>query len=79
MCNTPTVLNIFPAMKTWSGKEELLQQERQPLVINNQTVGFIKSVQNLVFAGLDDAGHMVPRDLPEVSLLLMEKFFKGTL
>ena len=78
-CNTPATLNIFPAMKKWSGRKEFLQQEHQPLVLNNKPVGFIKSARNLIFAGINDAGHMVPKDQPETSLALLEKFLNGTL
>jgi carboxypeptidase C (cathepsin A) len=66
-------------MKTWSGKEEFLQLRQRPLVMKNITIGFIKSVGNLRFVGIDDAGHMVPRDQPEWTLLLLERFLNGNL
>ncbi len=47
--------------------------------MKNITIGFIKSVGNLRFVGIDDAGHMVPRDQPEWTLLLLERFLNGNL
>jgi carboxypeptidase C (cathepsin A) len=79
ICNTPAVLNIFTAMKTWGGKEEFLRQKKRPLLIKNEKIGFIKSVKNLTFVGVDGAGHVVPKNQPEKSLLLLESFLNDTL
>ena len=79
MCNTPGNLNVFSSMTAWSGRNQFVGQEAKPFTVNNKTVGFIKSAQNLIFIGLDNAGHFVPKDLPEASLIMLEKFTRGTL
>ncbi len=79
LCNTPGNLDVFSSMSNWSGRNQFVEQEAKLFIVNNKTVGFIKSVQNLIFLGLDNAGHFVPKDLPEVSLIMLEKFTNGTL
>ena len=66
-------------MTDWSGRNQFVEQEAKPFIVNNKTVGFIKSVHNLVFIGLDNAGHFAPKDLPEASQIMLEKFTNGTL
>ena len=66
-------------MKDWSGRKQFLQKKEMPLIVNNENVGFWKFFQYLWFIGLDKAGHMVPRDLPETSMIILEKFMNGTL
>ena len=70
---------MLTSMKTWSGRSEFLNKTEMPLIFKNKTVGFVKSFQNLWFVGLDKAGHMVPKDVPETALFLIEKFANGTL
>lgn len=66
-------------MSDWSGRNQFVTQVAEPFQVNNKSVGFIKSVQNLIFIGLDNAGHLVPKELPEASLIMLEKFTNGTL
>jgi carboxypeptidase C (cathepsin A) len=66
-------------MKDWSGRKQFLSKREMPLIVNNENVGFMMFFQNLWFIGLDKAGHMVPRDLPETSMIILEKFMNGTL
>jgi serine carboxypeptidase-like clade 4 len=66
-------------MTNWSGRNKFVKQEARPLLVYNKSVGFIKSAQNLIFVGLDNAGHFVAKDLPEASLIMLERFTNGTL
>lgn len=43
----------------------------------NKISGYIKEFQNLLFLKVMDSGHMVPMDLPEVSLDMMRTFVYG--
>jgi carboxypeptidase C (cathepsin A) len=79
ICNTPAVMKMFNSMNYWQGRTDFLQKKEIPLILKGVKAGFMKSHQNLWFVGLDKAGHMVPKDLPETSLLLIEKFINGTL
>ena len=64
-------------MKNWSHRDQFQRQERQPLIIKNETIGFFKSAGNLQFVGIDNAGHFVPIDQPEIALSLIDKFLNG--
>ena len=33
---------------------------------------------HLELVGIDDAGHMAPKDHPEITLFLVEKFLRGS-
>ena len=66
-------------MKNWSGRKEFLLKKETPLIVENVNVGFMKFFQNLWFVGFDKAGHMVPRDLPETSIIVIDKFLSGSL
>lgn len=44
---------------------------------DNKISGYIKEFQNLLFLKVMDSGHMVPMDLPEVSLDMMRTFVYG--
>jgi carboxypeptidase C (cathepsin A) len=66
-------------MTNWSGRNQFVEQEAKSFIVNNKSVGFIKSAQNLIFVGLDNAGHFAPKDVPKVSLTLLEKFTSGIL
>ena len=74
VCNTLGNLRAVAAMKNWSHRDQFQQQDTQPLIIKNTTVGFFKSAGNLQFVGIDNAGHFVPEDHPEISLLLFDEF-----
>ena len=68
----------FDAMKTWSKRIDFIQQEPKPLMFKNASAGFTKSAGNLWLVGIDDAGHMAPKDHPEITLFLVEKFLRGS-
>ena len=71
VCNTPAALSMFPPTKTWS--------KRKAFRVNGQDSGFIQTDGNLTFVGLDNAGHLVPKDQPEEALLLLKLFINGTI
>ena len=74
ICNTLGILRAVAAMKNWSQRDQFQRQEPQPLIIKNETIGFFKSAGNLQFVGIDNAGHFVPIDQPEIALSLIDKF-----
>ena len=47
-------------------------------MFKNASAGFTKSAGNLWLVGIDDAGHMAPKDHPEITLFLVEKFLRGS-
>lgn len=70
---------MFAQMTTWSGLDEYKVTEKQPVKKNGDTVGYLKSVQNLRLFTMRNAGHMVPRNQPEYSLDMLNDFLDGSM
>jgi carboxypeptidase C (cathepsin A) len=61
----------------WSYREEFLNKQRVPWIIEGKVAGHVRSVKNLTQILVNDAGHLVPLDQPENALTLLENFLKG--
>jgi len=58
---------------SWSKSDEFKKAEYQKWSLNGTNVGEFKSVDNLSFLRVYDAGHMVPMDQPEVALKMLNQ------
>ena len=59
----------------WSGlKDFKLQQYKDYKLENGTVVGSVKKSNKFVFLKVDNAGHYVPRDQPEVASKLLDDF-----
>ena len=70
---------IFLQKMEWSGQEDWILAPRSAWVAPSQhdrskVSGYIKEYNNLSFLKILDAGHMVPMDLPDVSLDMVQAF-----
>ena len=70
---------MFDAMTTWSAIGEYRNTESTVYRMDFRPVGYLTSVQNLRQLVVRNAGHMVPKDQPEVALKMFTEFLAGTL
>lgn len=59
----------------WAKKDDFKNKDYEDYVVDGKKAGEYKSVDNLTFLRVFDAGHMVPMDQPEVSLNMLNKLF----
>lgn len=62
----------------WPYKEQWHETDMDKIIIDNKYEGDIKSLFNLTFALVDDAGHKVVEDRPDVALSLILSLTYGT-
>ena len=82
ICNHPGILAMLDKMNSWSGASSYYEAENQPWsskFSNGETVGYLKSVDNLRLFTMRNAGHMVPRSQPAFGQDMFENFIAGTL
>ena len=83
ICNHPGILAMFDQMNSWSGAgTRYYEAENAPWsskFSNGETVGYLKSVDNLRMFTMRNAGHMVPRSQPAYGQDMFENFIAGTL
>lgn len=58
----------------WDGKDEFNKQAYQKWNVNGVPAGEFKSVKNLSFLKVYEAGHMVPMDQPANALEMLNNF-----
>ncbi|KAL7580720.1 hypothetical protein ACA910_001005 [Epithemia clementina (nom. ined.)] len=61
----------------WFGRDAWIVAERYAWILNpgdKQPAGFIKQYENLLFLKVLNAGHMVPMDIPDISLEMIKTF-----
>jgi len=63
----------------WAHKPEFNNAEAAPWTVAGKAAGTIQSAANFSFLRVYDAGHMVPRDQPAVSLAMVNAFMAGSL
>ena len=78
VCHHSGTLELFNAMSTWSGIGAYHNAQQDVYKMNGETVGYLKSVQNLRLFTIRNAGHMAPRNQPEVAYEMFSKFLDGT-
>jgi len=63
----------------WSGQQQFTTMRYTDWVMggNSTAVGHYKRLRNFTFLKIENAGHMVPLDQPQVALAMLTKFFKG--
>ena len=79
VCHHTGTLEMFNAMTDWSAIDEFHNTESTIYNVNGETAGYLTSVQNLRLLVLRNAGHMVPRSVPEVADDFFNKFIQGNL
>jgi len=47
--------------------------------VNNKTAGYVKAAGNLELRTVNNAGHLVPMDQGEASLVMLRSFIKGAM
>ncbi len=62
----------------WSKSTDFQAAKRAIWVVNEKTAGYIRSGGGLSYVIVRGAGHMAPKDLPEVTLDLISRFINGT-
>lgn len=65
------------AYLAWSGQVEWLSVQPGVWVVEKQPAGYIKTMKNLQYLLVLDSGHMVPMDLPKISLQMISNFING--
>jgi len=63
----------------WEGQERLNGKNLQVWFFKRQLVGSIKSQGLLIFLAVDNAGHLVPMDQPEIALHMIRSCEEGIL
>lgn len=66
-------------MLEWNGKDEFNKAGQQDWIVNHKSVGTIQHYQDLTFISIQDAGHMVPHDQPEIAQHLVNTFIQNRL
>ena len=82
ICNHPGILAMFDQMTNWSGADSYYETANKPWssrFSNGETVGYLKSVDNLRLFTMRNAGHTVPRAQPANGQDMFEKFISGNL
>ena len=82
ICNHPGILAMFDQMTNWSGADSYYETANKPWssrFSNGETVGYLKSVDNLRLFTMRNAGHTVPRAQPANGQDMFEKFVSGNL
>ena len=63
----------------WSGQKEFNSAPYKEWLVNGQPAGQLKQYKNFQFLRVYNAGHMVPMDQPNNSLVMLQTFMMGTL
>ncbi|KAI0839057.1 putative carboxypeptidase S1 [Hypoxylon sp. FL0890] len=71
-CNWPGTLRVADAVG-WPGQEPFGNQTLEPYTLNGVEKGTFKSLDNLIFMRIYEAGHNVPFYQPEVSLQIFKQ------
>ena len=58
----------------WPGKSDFIEKNLTNWVYNGVNVGEFKTVANLTLLFIENAGHMVPMNQPEISLAMVRNF-----
>ena len=61
----------------WPGKSDFSKKNLTNWVYNGANVGEFKTVANLTLLVIDNAGHMVPMNQPEISLAMVRNFINS--
>lgn len=77
VCNWPGTLAAADAVE-WPGKETFASLTLEPYTVNGVQKGTFKSLDNLVFMRIFEAGHNVPFYQPEASLQIFEQTMKAS-
>ncbi|KAF4524313.1 hypothetical protein B566_EDAN005370 [Ephemera danica] len=59
----------------WPGKKEYVAAKRNPVVIDDHLEGYLKKHEHFSFWWINRAGHMVPKDNPEMGVKLVREVF----
>lgn len=60
----------------WEHQTEFQNALDMPFVINNKSMGKVRSASGLTFVQVFNSGHMVPMDQPEVALAMIAEFVR---
>lgn len=58
----------------WKHQKDFNKQEVSPWKVNGVTAGEVQAYGDLTFLAIEDAGHMVPMDVPEAALDMLSRF-----
>lgn len=61
----------------WSGQSSFVKQPLNKWIFNNQNVAQSQAYQGLTWLQVENAGHMVPMDQPQVALEMLRRFVTG--
>ncbi|GFT56669.1 carboxypeptidase [Nephila pilipes] len=61
----------------WNRSEEFRNADKKIWRLNNEIAGYVHNVGDFYLAVVRLAGHLVPRDQPEVTLDLITRFING--
>ena len=78
ICNYKGGLAWTSAMN-WPGKSQFNAKSFIDWNFNGKKVGASRSYSNLTFLEVENAGHLVPHDQPEVALEMLQQFLSGKL
>lgn len=76
ICNWMGNARWVDAME-WSGAEAYAKTEAVEYVVDGEPAWSVRSVPNLSFMKVYDAGHMVPMDKPKVGMEMIDKFTRN--
>ena len=77
ICNTVGTYNYITTLD-WTGVDGFVNSKKQILKVANGTVaGNYKVYEDLTFAVIYDAGHMVPMDQPDSAKTMLDMFIQG--
>ena len=65
----------------WNGQKSFVEASMMPWIVNGEVAGEIRQGgnANFTFLRVYGAGHMVPMDVPEVALEMIDQFISDTL
>eukprot|EP00918_Siedleckia_nematoides_P053350 GHVU01116544.1.p1 GENE.GHVU01116544.1~~GHVU01116544.1.p1 ORF type:complete len:319 (-),score=61.13 GHVU01116544.1:456-1412(-) len=66
----------WTAATPWTRQSEFAHAETAPYNVGGRQVGTVKALGDFVVIGIDDAGHLAPRDAPNVALDMVQKFLQ---
>ncbi|GFU26080.1 probable serine carboxypeptidase CPVL, partial [Nephila pilipes] len=76
--NQPYTLMVdFLHSIEWNRSEEFRNADKKIWRLNNEIAGYVHNVGDFFLAVVRSAGHLVPRDQPEVALDLITRFING--